>query len=723
MLGKTVPYFKGELPEDVLELLNIQSEVSVSKLLGILQNNSGREVDPELPQRIYTELNNRSSSSGSKNQIHQAFAGKPLIFKNVDKGNSLWHTTTYCVWEDATEILGNDFTYLEHQYPRLRDFFIEIVGVKERVDIECFARRLLALQEAPLPDTAQQRILIEKIYRRLKSVIKEPEASRPAWWIGFYGNAKLYSQSDKFCEPDALLVPDDGELRRIFVKHDDVEFTWRPGDDSFNDWLPFYKAFGIPLLSESVTKRLEECDNPEYLGENIFVTVSAVQMIAAWLREKRRADYDRLFSEKIFQQLFSLKEERTEKLIRVGYHLETDSYDYGSKSEDYPVFWDAARNTLYYTSSAAKDQLAKELASGILSADNQELASWIENVLESFDTKRLKRQGWSVPREISAMCGKEAASNPHQITDDSPLSVACDDSDQNLEEVRYNNPLPAEPIPGIPRPQSPTIPLAESKPANRIYGNNDIANIILPVPGEEASVNEENEQTHNEPLDEGRGDDGCQPSSQGGYGKPHINFSDAIENAFDKDGATEINDDSMSPGASGVKNLARRSQALKDKFRDEIEDEPSPKDRRRPREGDVLEEPNNEVRAALFGWYNGKCQICGKTWPKRNGEPFFVATYLVKRRHSRWLDNPGNALCLCAEHSAQWQHAAKQPTENIPTQISKLRLKAEGGTGNLIIHFKILNVDCTIHYDERHFLELRTLLSLSKEMNNKKNPL
>lgn len=719
VLGQTVPYFNGKLPTDVIEFLKIQSEVSVEKILGILQNNSGRMVDPELPHRLYKELSNRSDAIGVKSAISKAFAERPLIVTKGDQNNYLWHKIDDCVWEDTSEILEGDFAYLERQYPKLRDFFISTVGVKERVDTECFAKRLLSLQQSPLSDIAQQRILIEKIYRKLKPVTKEPKEIRPVWWIVFSHKAKLYSQSDKFCEPDALLVPDDGELRRIFVKHDDVEYTWRPGDDSFNDWLPFYKAFGIPLLSDSITKSLKECYHPEYLGKNTFVTVSAVQMVAAWLREKRRADYDRLLSEKVFQQLFSLREERTEKSIQVGYHLETDSYDYGDISEEYPVFWDVGHNTLYYTSSAEKDQLAKELASGILSADNQELASWIENVLESVDTKRLKRQGWNVPREISAMCGKEAASNPQQITDDSTLPVADDNSDKNPEEVRENIPLPAEPVSGIPCPQSPTFPPAESSPANRITGNDDIANNISPVPGEEASGDDENKQAGDVQSLESRGNDGCQPSAPGDHEKPHINYGDEIKSAFDKDGKTKINDDSASPGATSVKNPGRRGQALTDKFRDEIENEPSPKDRRRPREGDVLEEPNYDVRSALLGWYNGKCQICKKTWPKRNGEPFFAANYLVNRRHARWLDNPGNALCLCAEHSAQWQHAAKQPTEDIPTQISKLRLKAEGGAGDLVIHFRMLNVECMIHYDERHFLELRTLLSLSKEMDNK----
>jgi hypothetical protein len=93
-----------------------------------------------------------------------------------------------------------------------------------------------------------------------------------------------------------------------------------------------------------------------------------------------------------------------------------------------------------------------------------------------------------------------------------------------------------------------------------------------------------------------------------------------------------------------------------------------------------------------------------------------VAAYLVHRRQARWLDNPGNALCLCADHFAQWRYAAKEPIEDITSQIERLRLKAEGGNGSLAINFKMLGIDCAIFYDERHFLELRVLLSVTQEV-------
>ena len=122
----------------------------------------------------------------------------------------------------------------------------------------------------------------------------------------------------------------------------------------------------------------------------------------------------------------------------------------------------------------------------------------------------------------------------------------------------------------------------------------------------------------------------------------------------------------------------------------------------------MLEPPNEAVRASLFDWYQGKCQICGDTWPKRDGNPYFTAAYIIERQHKRWLDEPGNALCLCARHFAQWRLATKHATNEITEQIGNLKLKSEGG--DLSIRFQLIDQSAVINFCERHALALRKLL-------------
>lgn len=114
-----------------------------------------------------------------------------------------------------------------------------------------------------------------------------------------------------------------------------------------------------------------------------------------------------------------------------------------------------------------------------------------------------------------------------------------------------------------------------------------------------------------------------------------------------------------------------------------------------------------------FTWYNGKCQICGETWPKSDRNPYFAAAYIVERQHKRYLDEPGNALCLCAKHFAQWRLATKMTTEEITDQIGNLILQKEGGDGNLSIRFQLVDQDVVIKLCERHALALRKLVEVA----------
>jgi len=211
-----------------------------------------------------------------------------------------------------------------------------------------------------------------------------------------------------------------------------------------------------------------------------------------------------------------------------------------------------------------------------------------------------------------------------------------------------------------------------------------------------------------------KGHEGISASSI--HAKELIDYVEELRKAFNQDGKERFNEENHW-GTSvtedeEVKNPVRRGDKHKDAYKEKIRNEPSSEDRRRVTERILLEGPNESVRINLYEWYHGKCQICGETWPKRDGSPFFAAAYLVERRHARWIDEPGNAICLCAEHFAQWRHAAKI-TSDVINQINNMRLKAEGGDGKLVIHFSMFGEGYTISFGERHLLELRKLVEVA----------
>lgn len=175
------------------------------------------------------------------------------------------------------------------------------------------------------------------------------------------------------------------------------------------------------------------------------------------------------------------------------------------------------------------------------------------------------------------------------------------------------------------------------------------------------------------------------------------------ENGFEDDGEVGI-----------VKNPERRAAKLAKRIRDNFADEPIAAARRSTVERTLLEASDPAVRAKLFEWYHGKCQICERTWPERNGDPYFVSAYLVERKHARALDDPANAICLCAEHFAQWKLAARKAPKIIE-QIQDLALPFEGGKAELCLRFRMFEWEFTLKYCEQHLLALKQLLEVSAE--------
>ncbi|RKZ06926.1 hypothetical protein DRQ25_12790, partial [Candidatus Fermentibacteria bacterium] len=143
---------------------------------------------------------------------------------------------------------------------------------------------------------------------------------------------------------------------------------------------------------------------------------------------------------------------------------------------------------------------------------------------------------------------------------------------------------------------------------------------------------------------------------------------------------------------------------------DRIENEPEPQKRRKKTERTILEGPDEQVRMTLGEWYRGKCQICGDSFPERDGQPFFIANYMVPRKFARQVDTYANALCMCAEHFAKWQHGAVE-ADDIVDQIRSMKTKAEGGAENLQVRIKLCGDECVIKFNEKHLIALQELLN------------
>ena len=124
---------------------------------------------------------------------------------------------------------------------------------------------------------------------------------------------------------------------------------------------------------------------------------------------------------------------------------------------------------------------------------------------------------------------------------------------------------------------------------------------------------------------------------------------------------------------------------------------------------------NDQVRVAFREWYGGRCQICGKTFTQRSGEPYFEGVYLVSHTTADWLDREGNVLCLCAQHSAMFQFGLKEADGNIVQQVMQLEVKAEGGDGHPAIRMTLCGDPIEIRYAEKHLIDLQEMVRVAQE--------
>jgi hypothetical protein len=165
--------------------------------------------------------------------------------------------------------------------------------------------------------------------------------------------------------------------------------------------------------------------------------------------------------------------------------------------------------------------------------------------------------------------------------------------------------------------------------------------------------------------------------------------------------------------AARISNPARRRDKTAEKIKEQQQEEPARAERFKKVPARQWEGKNNEARTFLEEEYQGRCQICDTTFPKRDGRPYFEGLYLVSYTQARWIDRPGNVLCLCATCGAKFQHGSVEAEEDVLSQVERWRASREGGSRTHALHVKLCGEEVAIRFSERHTLDLQELLTAS----------
>jgi hypothetical protein len=194
-----------------------------------------------------------------------------------------------------------------------------------------------------------------------------------------------------------------------------------------------------------------------------------------------------------------------------------------------------------------------------------------------------------------------------------------------------------------------------------------------------------------------------------------VNYRALFADAFDKAG-TSAGDQHWVPSGP-VPNPAGRAANVQNEIQQNRKNEPDRRERFVRVPTVRWEQKADGVRAFLLAQYGGRCQVCGSTFLKRDGTPYFEGVYLVSHTVAQWLDRPGNVLCLCADCSAKFQHGPIE-AEDLARQIETKDVGALSDEGTISVRLRLCHEEATLHFTQRHLIDLQALLKSGDPLGN-----
>ena len=680
VLGDTVPYFEQELNEVVSDFLGIRVELSNDELISyLLDFSTSSEGSIQMAERIYSALSLREIDGEVKDQLTSSDCIAVL-----NDGNVNWVSPKVCVWKDRSDMFESDFYFLSNLYPKLKNFFLDVLDVALDIGDEQFCELWLDIQRRECIDIIETEDKLTMLYHRLKPLFDSSDDSSAEWWDKYLSQAMLWSSSKRFVKTYQVYIPDNGILKDVFVK-EQVDYLWYPKGSSYSQWESLHWAFKLRSLKDSVSISLKDVENSVIVNPAKYMTRSAKTLILVWLREKHPERFQSLVDKGIVNEFVRTTEYRSDKLI-ISYELDGRVVEASSDA-----FIDISNGKAYYVATACKPAIAAEICRALsVNEHDEDLESWIKGVLGSDEEElkaELKQKNWQITNEILQLLSEEQDSI--DSTDENSLEDKQDDAlddDPDIDELGDD----LNPDGGIDPDEEGKRP--DGKGRSGDYGSGSHK-------GGKRQKNRSEPDADNADEDSDDVDDDDSEES----------IEDAIGNALNSDDKPKQDDGDYEDSGKTHNPDSRYDQEFNNAA-DRNDRSRKQTERFRILRRRILDGPDSQVREMLYRWYSGKCQICESNFYQSNGKPFFVSHYLVLRKVSDAADTVGNAVCLCANHFAQMLHGrVKSP--DVLEQLSSIDPSCESFDLNLTFD----GVPHAIRYNQKHAIALKAFYESIKE--------
>ncbi len=679
VLGDAVPYLEKEINPNVFEFLGIRDELTskeiFSYLLDLSQSGQG-SID--LASRVYKALSILEIDNDAKDQLLSANC---IAVEEI--GGVKWVTAGLCIWNDRSILFADQFYYLSKLYPKLRDFFVDKLGVALDVGDEHFCALWQDLQINDDLETEYIESKLTMLYDTLRPLFDSTSSGHSDWWQSFLKEAKLWSIRKRFVTSTSIYIPDDGNLKDIFGE-EWVDYLWYPKGSSHSQWRSLHSAFKVRSLKDSVSITLKDVEDSVNVNPAGYLTRSAKTLILVWLREKHPERFQLLVDKGIVNEFVRTTEYRSDKLI-ISYELDGRVVEASSDA-----FMDLSNGKAYYVATACKPAIAAEICRALsVNEHDEDLESWIKGVLGSDEADlqaELKQKNWQITDEISQLLSEDQDSS--------------DSTDENSSEDTKGDALDDDPdIDESGEDLNPDGGIDPDEEGKRPDGKGRSGGY-----GSGSHKGGKSRKRHSEPDADDPDEDGDDVDDD----DSEESIEDAIGNALNSDDKPKKDDGDYEDSGKTHNSDSRYDQEF-NKAADRNKRSRKQTERFRILRRRILDGPDSQVREMLYRWYAGKCQICGSTFYQSNGKPFFVSHYLASRKVSDTADTVGNAICLCANHFAQMLHGrVKSP--DVLEQLSSIDPSCESFDLNLTFD----GVPHAIRYNQKHAIALKAFYESSK---------
>jgi len=680
VLGDTIPYFEHELNEVVSDFLGIRVELSNDELISyLLDLSTSSEGSIQMAERIYSALSLREIDREVKDQL---IASDCIAV--LKDGSVYWVSPKVCVWKDRSDLFENEFYFLSNLYPKLKNFFLDVLDVALDIGDEQFCELWLDIQKREVTDIKETEDKLTMLYHRLKPLFDSSEENSAEWWDNYLSQAMLWSSCKKFLKTSQLYIPDDGVLKDILDK-EHVDYLWYPIGSSYSQWESLHWAFKLRSLKDSVSISLKDVEYSVIVNPAKYLSRSAITLILVWLREKHPERFQSLVEKGMVNEFVRTAEYRSEKLI-ISYELDGRVVEASSDA-----YMDISKGRAYYVATACKPAIAAEICRALsVNEHNEDLESWIKGVLGSDEADlqaELKQKNWQITDEISQLLSEDqdsSDSTDENSSEDTKGDALDDDPDIDESGEDLN------PDGGIDPDEEGKRPDGKGRSGDNGSGSHKGGNRQQ----NRSEPDADNADEDSDDVD----DDDSEESIEDAIGNA-LNSDDKPkqdDGDYEESGKTHNPDSRYDQEFNNAADRNNRSRKQTERFRIL---------RRR-----ILDGPDSQVREMLYRWYSGKCQICGSTFYQSNGKPFFVSHYLASRKVSDAADTLGNAICLCANHFAQML-LGRVKSPDVLEQLGSIDPTCESFALNLTFD----GVPHAIRYNQKHAIALKAFYESIKE--------